>query len=281
MKLVSFTAGDGILVGALAGETVRQLAAPSMIEWLSGVGREAAGPEYGIEQVRLLAPLPVPASYRDFMTFESHAKRAFGALANDSEHQVPAQWYVAPAFYFGNHHAFVGPDEAVARPAGVECLDFELEIGAVVGQRGDIAGFTLLNDWSARDVQRREGTIGLGLHKCKDFANSMGPWLVTADELDYRDGRLRLTAEVVLNGDVIVRTDNFEQHFPWTDMIVHAARGTRVVPGDVLGSGTLPGGSLIDGGAMDSGRWLAPGDVVTLRAEGLGELSNVIVEGAA
>lgn len=269
------------MVGVLVDQVVSQLAARSMVEWLQGVGREPAGPEYRLECVRLLAPLPVPASYRDFMTFEAHAERALPTLKTDPDQSIPEEWYAAPAFYFGNHHAFIGPEEAVARPLGVRWLDFELEIAAVIGLRGQIAGFTILNDWSARDLQLGERALGLGLHKSKDFATGMGPWLVTPEELDYREGRLRLSAEVLVNGEVIVETDNFAQHFPWTEMIVHAARGTRVVAGDVLGSGMLPGGSLLDSGAMGSGRWLEPGDVVTLRAEGLGELSNVIVEGGA
>ena len=180
MKLVSFTVGDSVLVGVLAGSVVSQLLAGSMVEWLRGVGHDLAGPEYPLERVRLLAPLPVPASYRDFMIFASEN----GARGDVLEH-----WRIAPAFSFGNHHSFIGPDEAVARPPGVRSLDFELEIAAVAGARGEIAGFTLLNDWSARDVQSREEALGVGLHKAKDFATSMGPWLVTVDELDYCDGR--------------------------------------------------------------------------------------------
>jgi fumarylacetoacetate (FAA) hydrolase len=271
VRVVSFTLGDGVLVGILSGDVVRQLVAGSMIEWLGGVGHDLAGPEYPLERVRLLAPLPVPASFRDFMIFASPN----GARGEDLEH-----WRAAPAFSFGNHHSFVGPDEAVARSAGVRSLDFELEIAAVAGPRGEIAGFTLLNDWSARDVQAREDALGVGHHKSKDFATSMGPWLVTPDELDYRDGRLSVEAEVLVNGEAVVATNSVAQHFRWTEVIAHAARGTRVVPGDVLGSGTLPGGSLLDAGAMGSRRWLEPGDVVTLRAAGLGELSNVIVDGA-
>jgi len=274
MRIVTFTNGTDARVGVLDCDGVSELAAPSTLAWLAGEGHDRTGAEHALADVELLSPLPVPASYRDFMTFESHAKRTFSAVLDDPEHQVPAYWYEAPSFYFGNHFAFV---ERVGVPAGVEGLDLELEVAGVIGADGQIAAFTLLNDWSARDVQRKESSVGLGLHKSKDFTNSIGPWLVTPDEVGYENGRMSVEAEVELNGETIIRTSNADQYFTWDQMVAHAAQNTRLPAGSVLGSGTLPGGSLIENGAVESGRWLQPGNKVTLRATGLGELSNEIV----
>jgi fumarylacetoacetate (FAA) hydrolase len=171
----------------------------------------------------------------------------------------------------------------VHRPEATQMLDFELEIAAVIGGDGQIAGFTLMNDWSARDVQAGETTVGLGPHKAKDFATSLGPWLATPDELPYEDGRLRLHAAVSVNGRKLSRCDASEQHFGWPEMLAHAARDTRLRPGDVLGSGTLAGGCLLELGAQDLGdgrgeRWIESGDLVTLTAEGLGTLESPIVD---
>lgn len=280
MRLVSFSPKDApdTCVGELADGAIRQLRATSMIEWIGGEGRTPAGPEHALEDVTLLAPVPDPPSYRDFLTYAGHFERAFRSLSRDSTRRVPDYWYEAPAFYFGNHHAILGPDEPVARPAGVEMLDFELEIACIADGRGGIAGFTLLNDWSARDVQRREGTVGLGVHKSKDFGTSLGPWLVTPDELPYEDGRLVAEGRVLLNGEVLTETSTAGQHFTWPEMLAHAGQGTRLLPGDVLGSGTLDLGCAIELGPLDAERWVVPGDVVTLEAEGLGELRTPVRE---
>jgi fumarylacetoacetate (FAA) hydrolase len=141
----------------------------------------------------------------------------------------------------------------------------------------------LMNDWSARDVQAGEMTVGLGPHKAKDFATSLGPWLVTVDGLPYEEGRLRVHATATVNGFELTRSDASEQHFSWPELVEHAARGTRLRPGDVLGSGTLAGGCLLELGTRDFGdgrgeRWIEPGDVVALHADGLGTLTNPVVE---
>jgi fumarylacetoacetate (FAA) hydrolase len=156
-------------------------------------------------------------------------------------------------------------------------LDMELEIAAVVDGAGGIAGFTLMNDWSARDVQRQEMTVLLGPAKAKDFATSLGPWIATPDELPYDDGRLRLEARVSINGRELGRCDAAAQRFGWPEILAHAARDTRLRAGDVLGSGTLAGGCLLDLGPIDGERWLEPGDVVAIEAEGLGRLETPIV----
>jgi fumarylacetoacetate (FAA) hydrolase len=278
MRLCSLRGPDGKPgVGELEGERVHLLAASSMLAWLRDEGRERTGRTHATDAVTLLAPVPEPPSVRDFYAFERHV--AAGWRRRDAE--IPGYWYEAPAFYFSNPASIHGPGEDVRRPGSVAMLDFELEIAAVVGAGAQIAGFTLMNDWSARDVQAREVTIGLGPHKAKDFATSLGPWLGTPDELPYREGRLRLEARVTVNGRELARCDASEQHFSWPQLLEHAARDTRLRPGDVLGSGTLAGGCLLELGPQDFGdgrgeRWIEPGDVVALDAEGLGTLETAV-----
>ena len=146
-----------------------------------------------------------------------------------------------------------------------------------MGPDNEIAGFTLLNDWSARDLQIKEMTVGLGPAKGKDFATSLGPMLVTPDELPYEDGRLHLEATVSLNGEVITRSDASKQHHSWPEIVAHAARDTQLRPGDVIGSGTLGKGCLLELGPLEGDRWLEPGDLVALDAPGLGTLANPVV----
>jgi fumarylacetoacetate (FAA) hydrolase len=133
-----------------------------------------------------------------------------------------------------------------------------------------------MNDWSARDVQREEMTVGLGPAKGKDFAISLGPWLATPDDLPYRDGRLHLEASVTVNDAELSRTDASEQHWSWPELVAHAARDTRLRAGDVIGSGTLNGGCLLELGPLEGERWLQPGDRVAIAAPGLGTLETAI-----
>jgi fumarylacetoacetate (FAA) hydrolase len=279
VRLVTFRDPDGSAHVAELGSVVAHvLAAPTMLAWLAGEGRERTSAERSLGEIDLLAPVPEPPSVRDFYAFEGHVATAWQRRGAE----VPRQWYEAPAFYFSNPAAIRGPGEAVKRPAGSERLDFELEIAAIVAAGGAIGGFTLMNDWSARDLQAKEMTVGLGPHKAKDFATSLGPWLVTPDELPYEDGRLKVEATVSVNGAELARCSAAEQHFPWPELLAQAARGTRLRPGDVLGSGTLAGGCLLELGPQDFGdgrgeRWVEPGDVVELAAPGLGTLVSPVV----
>ncbi|MFJ9055145.1 fumarylacetoacetate hydrolase family protein [Streptomyces sp. NPDC102409] len=250
-----------------------------------------AGPH--VSQVRLLPPLR-PASVRDFVTFEEHVEGVRRAV--DGVAGVPEQWYAAPTFYFTNPHAVYGPHDDVPVPPGSAALDFELEVAAVIGREGrdltpeqardHIVGYTVFNDWSARDLQSAEMKVGLGPCKGKDTATTLGPYLVTADELEpYRDseGFLRLALTAAINGETV--GEDLLSNMSWTfeEMTAYASRGTRVVAGDVLGSGTCGNGGCL---AELWGRRgeqnpppLQPGDTVSLTVEGVGTLTSTVVPG--
>lgn len=239
-------------------------------------------------EVRLLAPLPRPRSLRDFYAFEQHVATARGQRGQP----VPPAWYTMPVFYFGNHQAIIGPDAPLILPR-TEQLDYELEVACVIGRMGRniepdealdyIAGFTIMNDWSARDVQSQEMRVGLGPAKGKDFATALGPYLVTLDELeDYTtdDGaRWRLEMIARVNGREYSRGNLVEMHYTWQEIIAHASRDVTLYPGDVLGSGTVGSGCILELTPEAVGGWLEPDDVVELEVTGLGTLRNRIVYG--
>ncbi|MFI8075316.1 fumarylacetoacetate hydrolase family protein [Streptomyces sp. NPDC086033] len=250
-----------------------------------------AGPH--VSEVRPLSPL-LPASVRDFVTFEEHVEGVRRSV--DGASGVPDAWYAAPTFYFTNPHAMYGPYDDIPMPPGSQVLDFELEVAAVIGREGrdltpeqareHIVGYTVFNDWSARDLQSAEMKVGLGPCKGKDTATTLGPYLVTADELEpYRDAegflRLALTAEV--NGQVVGKDLLSNMSWTFEEMVAYASRGTRVVPGDVLGSGTCGnGGCLAELWGRRGERTpppLGPGDTVSLTVEGIGTLTNTVVPG--
>ncbi|MFF3501914.1 fumarylacetoacetate hydrolase family protein [Streptomyces sp. NPDC003247] len=250
-----------------------------------------AGPH--VSQVRLLPPLQ-PASVRDFVTFEEHVEGVRRSV--DGAAGVPDQWYAAPTFYFTNPHAVYGHLDDIPVPPGSSVLDFELEVGVVIGREGrdltpaaardHIVGYTVFNDWSARDLQSAEMKVGLGPCKGKDTATTLGPCLVTADELEPHrddDGFLRLALTAEINGEVV--GEDLLSNMSWTfeEMVAYASRGTRVVPGDVLGSGTCGnGGCLAELWGLrgeQSPPPLKPGDTVTLTVEGVGTLTNTVVPG--
>jgi fumarylacetoacetate (FAA) hydrolase len=272
VRLVNYSAHGRTCVGELDGDRVYELGAETMHDWLCGRGRERSGASNAAVDVALRAPIQEPPSVRDFFSFEGHVAAGFRLRGGS----IPEQWYQAPVFYFSNPASIAGPGQPVHRPEGSQMLDFELEIAAVIGGDGQIAGFTLMNDWSARDVQAGEMSVGLGPAKAKDFATSLGPWLVTPDELQYADGRLNIEARAHVNGDELSVCHAGEQHFTWPEMVAHAARDTRLRPGDVLGSGTLNGGCLLELGPLPGDRFLEPGDTVSIEAQGLGRLETRI-----
>jgi 2-keto-4-pentenoate hydratase/2-oxohepta-3-ene-1,7-dioic acid hydratase in catechol pathway len=244
-----------------------------------------------VAETRLLAPL-MPLTLRDFVCFEQHVEGVVKTASPDA--QVMPDWYEAPTFYFSNSNAIFGPGDEIEVPPGCRLLDFELEVGVVIGVGGrdipphnaweHIAGFTIFNDFSARDHGAREVRMGLGFAKAKDFANVLGPSVVTADELEpFRRGdRLALQCRAYRNGELVGEDSLANMAWSFGEMIAYASRGTRVEPGDVLGSGTCGGGCLAEwwgrNGALEP-RPLAPGDEVSLEVEALGVLSNVIVAG--
>jgi fumarylacetoacetate (FAA) hydrolase len=195
------------------------------------------------------------------------------------------EWYRFPVFYFSNHNAILGPGEDLNIPPTIKKLDYELEVACVIGKRGRdisaneasryIAGYLVMNDWSARDVQTEEMKVGLGPAKGKDFATSLGPYLVTPDELeDRREGnRYRLSMEARVNGKVLSRGNLVDIYWTFSQMIARASESTWLFPGDVLGSGTVGTGCLLELGT-DVHPWLQPGDLVELAVERLGTLVN-------
>ena len=239
---------------------------------------------YTPDNVRLLAPIPRPPSVRDFYAFEQHVKTAYDNVARP----VPPTWYELPVFYFGNPSTIYGPDEEVPMPRTGQ-LDYELEIAAVIGRPGRdiaaedadyyIAGYTIMNDWSARDLQAREMKVGLGPAKGKDFATSLGPALVTVEEFEdtaIGGGRYNLAMTVRVNGEERGRGSFADIYYPFGELIAQASRDVTLYPGDVIGSGTVGTGCLLETTA-GKGPWLERGDVVELEIERLGILRNTIV----
>jgi 2-keto-4-pentenoate hydratase/2-oxohepta-3-ene-1,7-dioic acid hydratase in catechol pathway len=279
-----------------AGVTVLDLVRSGLPAALAAGERalgEAAAP---LESVRLLPPLAAP-TVRDFVAFEEHVEGVAASVGDTAgTSAVVPEWYQAPTFYFTNPYALIGAFDDVPVPPGSQLLDFELEVAVVVGRDGasltpeqareHIFGYTVLNDWSARDLQRREMKVQLGPAKGKDTATTLGPWLVTADELEpYRDddGFLALDLRASVNGELIGQDLLSNMGWPFEELIAYAARGTEVRAGDVLGSGTCGNGGCL---AELWGRrgWidpppLTPGDVVELTVEGIGTVRNRIVAG--
>ena len=243
-----------------------------------------------LDSVVLKAPIPRPPTIRDFYAFEQHVRtaRQSRGLAMDPD------WYEMPVFYFSNPYCVIGPNVDVPVAPGSKEMDFELEVAAIVGRGGSdldprdaeqhIAGFCVMNDWSARDVQRREMKLSMGPVKGKDFATSLGPMLVTPDELhDVQRGRaydLTMTASV--NGAEYSRASLADIYWSFGEMLAYASRGTRVEPGDIIGSGTCGTGCILELSLVYGSErypWLQPGDVVELSVERLGALRNRVVDG--
>jgi fumarylacetoacetate (FAA) hydrolase len=251
--------------GRIDGDRVIQLAAQTLQSFFTGGGGAREHAEYALADVDLRAPVLYPPSVRDFMAFEEHVRTARAARGAE----VPPEWYEIPVFYFSNPAAIYGPGDEIPYPSDTEELDYELEVAAVIGAEGKIAGFTLMNDWSARDLQRREIRVGLGPAKGKDFATSLGPVVVTVDEFDGTEGEL--VARV--NGEERSRGNLRDLYHSWERIFEQARRNTMLRPGDILGSGTVGTGCILEHG---DGRWLRPGDVVELECDGIGVLHNIV-----
>ncbi len=317
MKLVTFlnTAQES-RIGWLVGEAVvdMQLANAELptdmltfidnhetyFELIKSLGEVT--PHYQLSEVKLLAPLPNPRSFRDYIGFEMHmqnASRSFG-------HIIGSAWYDMPIFYFTNHQAIYGPNDAIKRPTKETKMDIELEIACIIGKKGKdikaeeatpyIFGYTIFNDWTARAIQKVEMQIPLGPHKGKDFANAIGPCIVTADEMNqYRipfdesvftdpirvpsvkGDRFDIKMTSRINGTTICEGNYKTVYFNFEQMIERASENNvTLMPGDILGSGTVGWGSLIENN-FSVHRPLEPGDVVELEIEGIGVLVNTVV----
>ncbi|MGI9825362.1 fumarylacetoacetate hydrolase family protein [Agromyces sp. Marseille-Q5079] len=267
------------------------------LPWIADAAAAAAETEptrrRPLADVRLLPPV-VPPSVRDFVAFEEHVEGVVRSVSGGQG--VDAEWYEFPTFYFTNPHSLIATGDTV-RPPQTERLDFELEvaavIGAVAGSDGanldpaeagaHIFGYTIFNDWSARDIQGREMKVRLGPCKGKDFATTLGPWIVTADEFADRhddEGFLPIGMEVLVNGVRIGHDLLSNMGWPFAELVAYASRNSRVAPGDVLGSGTAGNGGCL-GELWGRTAALVPaplveGDEVVMRVEGIGEIRNVV-----
>ncbi|MFD4192260.1 MULTISPECIES: fumarylacetoacetate hydrolase family protein [Amycolatopsis] len=298
MRFATYSLDGEVRAGVVVGDGVHPLPPDVTVLGLVRAGLPAAleagssvlsGPSVPLDRVRLLPPLE-PPTVRDFVAFEEHVEGVVASVSGGSG--VVPEWYEAPTFYFTNPYALLGAFDDVPVPPGSRLFDFELEVAAVVGRDGsslapdevEIFGYTVLNDWSARDLQRREMKVQLGPAKGKDSATTLGPWLVTADELEsYRDGDgfLELDLRVSVNGTEIGQDLLSNMGWPFEELVSYASRGTWVRAGDVLGSGTCGnGGCLAE--LWGRGRELPPlaaGDVVEMTVEGIGTIRNTVVAG--
>jgi 2-keto-4-pentenoate hydratase/2-oxohepta-3-ene-1,7-dioic acid hydratase in catechol pathway len=299
MRIATFEHQDHERVGLVEGDHVRPLPPETDVIELLGAdedGRDLraarAGTPIALEDVRLRPPLQ-PPSIRDFVGFEQHIEAML--RANGEGAQVPDAWYEAPGFYFSNPAAVLATGDEVEVPPGAERLDFELEVAALIGAAGrdltlrtarsHIAGYTILNDWSARDLLETDRRLGMGWAKGKDFATTLGPWIVTADELEDRrtaDGGLDLTMTASVNGERIGSDSLANLGWSFEQMLVYASRGVWLRPGDVIGSGTCGGGCLKELWGLRGELKpppLRPGDEVTLTVEGIGTITNRVAAG--
>ncbi len=237
-----------------------------------------------VAEVTFLPPL-LPVQFRDCLAFEAHLKNSFAAAEKitGAAMQIPQVWYDQPVYYKGNRMSFVGHGADVIWPEYAEFLDIELELAAVIGRKGKdisreaapdhIFGYTILNDISARDAQMAEMPGQLGPAKGKDFdtGNVLGPYIITADEVDHP---VALKMEARVNGEVWGGGNSADMHHDFADIIAHISACETIWPGEVIGSGTVGTGC-----GLESGRRLAPGDVFELEIEKIGTLANRILRG--
>jgi fumarylacetoacetate (FAA) hydrolase len=250
----------------------------------SRAARKASQDSFALDEVKFHSPIH-PTTLRDGYAFEQHVKTANKNRGRD----VPEEWYQFPVFYFTNPNAVFGHEDVIPYPQYTHAMDYELEIAAVIGKAGMnikpedapayIFGYTIFNDWSARDIQRKEMAVGLGPAKAKDFASSFGPVIVTLDELaDRADGRpgvydLSMTARI--NGVEFSRGNFKDIYWSFGDIIARASESVMLNPGDVIGSGTVGTGCLLELTKFQ-GPWLNEGDVVELEIERIGVLRNTV-----
>jgi fumarylacetoacetate (FAA) hydrolase len=275
-------------ITTLDDHLARGLRVEALAEVVEGYAAASEDDEaiFDVADLHFGPPILRPPSLRDFYAFEQHV----GTMWKRRGAEIPEAWYRLPIFYFSNVSEIRGPGDPVWAPSGSSELDYELEVAALIdtpardlpAERAEeaIGGYLILNDWSARDLQREETTVRLGPAKGKDFASSIGPWLVTPDELaDARAGKgFDLTMTASVNGQELSRGSWASAHFSFGEMVERASADVGLRPGDLLGSGTVGTGCLLEIGEATLGRYLVPGDTVTLTIERLGELTTPIVE---
>ncbi len=269
--------------GELSKET-----AQATLKGLLEVNRQTTSEQQtlALDDVMLRAPLPEPRSLRDFYSFEGHVRNSRRKRGLE---MVP-EWYDFPVFYYSNPRSVYGPDDVIPYPQHSSALDYELEIACVIGKKGIdireelaneyIAGYTVMNDWSARDIQAHEMKVGLGPTKGKDFATSLGPYIVTPDELEDKrvsKNRYDLVMVARVNGKEYSRGNFNGIYWTFPQMISRASQDVYLYPGEVIGSGTVGTGCILELGPEKYG-WLKPGDVVELEVERLGVLRNTVGE---
>jgi 2-keto-4-pentenoate hydratase/2-oxohepta-3-ene-1,7-dioic acid hydratase in catechol pathway len=284
-RAIAFT--DGLTIEELVKLGLAETVA--ICESLIAMGKEGTP---GLDEIKLLVPHQ-PPSIRDYVAFEEHVEGVVKSI--DASEGVVAEWYEYPTFYFTNPNSLIATGDVMHPPVSQK-LDFELELGivlgAVDGQDGrnlsieaaakTVFGYTIFNDWSARDIQSREMKVRLGPAKGKDFATTLGPWIVTADEFEARvdaEGFMALEMTVAVNGTKIGRDSLASIGWPIPELIAYASRNSRVLPGDVLGSGTVGSGCLAELWGRNGGPTpppLKPGDEVVMTIEGIGEIRNVV-----
>jgi 2-keto-4-pentenoate hydratase/2-oxohepta-3-ene-1,7-dioic acid hydratase in catechol pathway len=305
MKLLTYDPGTGPRAGVLSDgdnvvdatallgspTTLRDVRAllefaPDAVDRLRDAMGHISAPRVQLASVKVRAPILQPPTVRDHIAFEEHAT---GQWTRDASGPRMEVWARLPIFYFSNPLRIIGPDEDVPFPAATRQLDYECELAAIVAREGSnvleadadpyILGFTIFNDWSCRDLQADESQFGLGPAKGKDSATSLGPWIVTRDEMApyYRNGTLHVGCKVRVNGTVWMDGNAWNMHHTFGAMLERASQDSRIVPGDVLGTGTVGGGSISE--SVRKGfpaRWLQPGDVVEMEVEGIGTLRNTL-----
>jgi 2-keto-4-pentenoate hydratase/2-oxohepta-3-ene-1,7-dioic acid hydratase in catechol pathway len=305
MRICRFVDGDRARVGYLDGETIVPVAdgdgpagQEAVLELAMAANADpdlrppADGDRVPLAGARLLAPVAEPPSVRDFYAFEQHVRTARSRRGLE----MHPDWYELPVFYFSNPAAILGPGDPVAAPPRSAELDYELEVACVLGRGGAnlrlkdadgvVAGFMVMNDWSARDVQRREMALSMGPTKGKDFATSLGPMLVTVAE--FAPGGMREVPSAVMtarvNGVEWSRADLDGLWWSFAEMLAYASEAAPVRRGDVLGSGTCGTGCILELSLVhgaDRYPYLQPGDEVELGVAGLGVLANRVVAGDA
>ncbi len=303
MKWVTYQQrGQTPRAGVIVGDHVHGLAPDVTVLGLIGGGVLADAGEDALRRpaevvalagVRLLAPIPEPPSVRDSIGFLDHMRNTRRVTGGPPLEPV---WDQTPAFYFACPTGLLGAYDDVAMAPGSTWFDLELEVAAVVGTGGrdlvpakaeqSIVGYTLMCDWSARDYQVGEMQQGIGLGKAKDSGTTFGPALVTVDELlpHQVDGRLALELSATVNDEVLTTGRLDDMDWTFGDILAFCSRGVDLRPGDIFGSGTVPGGCLVEHLDTDPAtftRWLRPDDIVALRGEGLGETRQKIVAGSA